>query len=345
MRRTLFRGTLFATASCIAVSCDGTHASNRVAVSTFSVESIAGFGAPPTQVQVAQPARGGAVLAAPTAVAEGPDRAVYVLDMDYKKVAVFNRDGSLRLTFGGYGTGAGEFLLPTALDQVDSSLLVYDFQQARISVFDLRGQYERTIEVRARARSAVRLGPTIWLSQIASTDYMIFAVDVASGERRAVDVPVTAEDLRFSPQGVAASLGRAPDGDLLIANPRASVWYVLHDGHVIEHGQNAVARDRAVVQGRRAISPSQALGIGALADHRVGVLYATVAFADAGITRHAAFDVFEASGRYLGTAKMSLPTKNAFAVSRDGQSFYVAFSLPYPHITQYRLIEHPLGDR
>ena len=64
-----------------------------------------GSGRRQRKFQVAQPARGGAVLAAPTAVAEGPDRAVYVLDMDYKKVAVFNRDGSLRLTFGGYGTG------------------------------------------------------------------------------------------------------------------------------------------------------------------------------------------------------------------------------------------------
>jgi hypothetical protein len=36
------------------------------------------------------------VLADPVRVAEGADGALYVLDRDFRKIVVFNRDGSLR---------------------------------------------------------------------------------------------------------------------------------------------------------------------------------------------------------------------------------------------------------
>ena len=172
---------------------------------------------------------------------------------------------------------------------------------------------------------------------------MILANDLNSGTAVASEIPVTSADLLFSPIGVAASLGRTPDGDLLIANQRPAIWYLMHHGRITEHGALAVQVGKALVVGRRVVSPSQALGIGSFAENRVGVLYATVTHADTSDTdRDAAIDLFESSGRYLGTANLPLPSKNGFAVARDGRSFYVAFIHPYPHITEFRLNQQPI---
>ena len=330
----------------LTVSCKQTRQPARVATLTFSIESIAGFGFPPSPRTSPRLERGGGTLAAPTGVVEGPDSAVYVLDLDYKKVAVFNRNGSLRLTFGEYGTEPGRFILPTALDLTDSTLLIYDFEQARVSLFDLRGRFLRAVSVNARARNIVALGQNVWMSKIASRDKLILESALSSGERLAAEIPVTPADLLFSPTGLAASLGRTPEGDLLIANLRPSIWYVMHNGQFIEHGQAAVLGKRAVVIGRRAIVPAQALGIGSFAGGRVGVLYETANLDTTGtLSQTAALDVFESSGTYLGTVQVPLPTKNAFATARDGQSFFVAYSHPYPHITMYRLSERSIGAK
>lgn len=81
---------------------------------------------------------------------------IYVADFKGDIIKVYNPDGSFNFSFGGTGTGNGQFNFPTsiAIDEVSGEILVSDhqfqgswkgsYQGARIQIFDMSGVYIRS---------------------------------------------------------------------------------------------------------------------------------------------------------------------------------------------------------
>ena len=82
----------------------------------------------------------------PSDIAISPDGLIYVVDSKSNCVNVYNPDGSLAFSFGGYGTGPGEFFSPTGI-YISSDSIVYvgdlgiPNTAGRIQKFDLTGNY------------------------------------------------------------------------------------------------------------------------------------------------------------------------------------------------------------
>jgi sugar lactone lactonase YvrE len=76
----------------------------------------------------------------PKAVSVDSEGHIYVVDALFGMVQVFDREGQLLYSFGGQGTGLGEFQLPTglAIDQNDRVYVVDSYNQ-RVQVFRYYG--------------------------------------------------------------------------------------------------------------------------------------------------------------------------------------------------------------
>ena len=74
-------------------------------------------------------------------------QAVYVVDSDAHRVAVYDLDGSYVSAFGSWGWGPGQFDFPSdvALNEGAGEVYVADFGNQRIGVFDLAGTWLRDI--------------------------------------------------------------------------------------------------------------------------------------------------------------------------------------------------------
>jgi len=84
---------------------------------------------------------------------------IYMLDMRQKVIFHFDSSGVFKNVFGGEGRGPGEFESVYELIPVnDSSLLVYDYMQARFTIFDSSGEVQRIVNMdfHGRAVSHIR---------------------------------------------------------------------------------------------------------------------------------------------------------------------------------------------
>jgi hypothetical protein len=66
-----------------------------------------------------------------------PDGRVAVVDRQARSVALFGPDGALLQTLGREGEGPGEFLDPIGIDHAGDTLAVWDWDQVRVTEFDL----------------------------------------------------------------------------------------------------------------------------------------------------------------------------------------------------------------
>ncbi len=66
-----------------------------------------------------------------------PNGDIAVSDRLGRVVTIFDTDGQFLRTLGREGEGPGEFLDPIAVAATDSPLLVWDWDQLRVTVFDL----------------------------------------------------------------------------------------------------------------------------------------------------------------------------------------------------------------
>ncbi|MGH2615152.1 MAG: sigma-70 family RNA polymerase sigma factor [Thermomicrobiales bacterium] len=72
----------------------------------------------------------------------GPDGSVYVLEMIGNRVQKFSADGEVVDTWGGFGTGDGQFTKPTTLTiDAESRIHVVDQDAGRVQVFDADGTF------------------------------------------------------------------------------------------------------------------------------------------------------------------------------------------------------------
>lgn len=119
---------------------------------------------------------GGGSLAHILDIAELPDGHVLVLDPQYKKIAIYNSDGTFdRLILGGSGEGPGEFGFPVSLaySEETESLFVYDYQLLRITEFDLSGEVLRVISSPFRGKDIYVDGERILLTRRPAREHLL----------------------------------------------------------------------------------------------------------------------------------------------------------------------------
>lgn len=83
----------------------------------------------------------------PNDIAIAANGLIYVVASDEDLVKIYYPDGTFRSSFGGSGYDYGRFNFPTgvALDDNNAEVIVSDFLNKRVLVFDYEGDYQRTI--------------------------------------------------------------------------------------------------------------------------------------------------------------------------------------------------------
>jgi DNA-binding beta-propeller fold protein YncE len=83
----------------------------------------------------------------PNDIAIASNGLIYVVASDENLVKIYNPDGSFRSSFGGSGKDYGQFNFPTgiAIDENNMEVIVSDFLNKRIQIFDYEGNWLRTI--------------------------------------------------------------------------------------------------------------------------------------------------------------------------------------------------------
>ncbi len=337
-------------AMCAVVGCGAEPSADpdREASITFSLEEIGTYGTdvlPVGDTTDGSGTFGRGALVQILAVREDAQGNVYVLDSDYKKIAVYRESGTFaRLVLGGYGEGPGEFRLPTSFDVASNGeVFVYDYALQRISVFDSTGQFQRMHVLDRRLKDVLTTDSSIVGTVFAARDSVLVAYSRSTGARLGEYLSVASEDREYSPDGVVARLGRAADGDILVARHRPAKWYRYGASPRRAHGLDAIPNRPPWVEGDREREAGHTLGIGSLAPDLVVVLYLrkidVPGYGPAGVF----LDVFRDNGKYLGTARLPLENANAFATSTDRESFLVSVDVPpFARVIRYRLVQSTL---
>lgn len=71
---------------------------------------------------------------------------IYVVDLKYHKINVFDYEGKLLRTWGGYGDQMGQFDRPWGIVNLKNYIYVADTHNNRIQVFDYLGKFIHKIE-------------------------------------------------------------------------------------------------------------------------------------------------------------------------------------------------------
>lgn len=79
-------------------------------------------------------------------VAVGSDGSIWIVDLYLKTIRVFNKDGSYRTAVGREGQGPGEFKQLMAIGPYLDGIATWDPGQARVSVFSLDGEFQRSYQ-------------------------------------------------------------------------------------------------------------------------------------------------------------------------------------------------------
>lgn len=309
------------------------------AVQSYAVEVVRTYGdsVPPDPRDSV--VHGGGALSRILAVREDAGGAVYALDSDYKKVAVYSADGRFTRVIGaGYGEGPGEFRLPTAFDVTPTGgVAVYDYSLQRVTFFDAAGQYDRLVNVARSWKDMLVLDSTLLASRFATRAVLVEAASATTGEAIGPELTPPSGELDFSPDGLVARLGRSASGSPLVADHRPSTWYTRSAEGWTRIGGHAIANTPPREVRGTLREGGHAIGIGGLSDGTVLVAYRrnfdSPTYGDSGIF----VDVYAADRSYLGSARLPATRVNAFTTSRDSAEFLIGVDEPYPHVVRLRL--------
>ncbi len=105
---------------------------DRISKFTPEYEFVTSFGGPDS---------GEAALLRPAGLVFDPQGRLWVADACHHRLCVFDRQGKLLFTVGGFGEGQGDLNYPYDIDLlVDETLLVCEYGNNRLQWFDLSGQ-------------------------------------------------------------------------------------------------------------------------------------------------------------------------------------------------------------
>ena len=153
-------------------------------------------------------------LGKPRAVVEVGDGHIHVLDSDWKQVFVFDSAGALRRRIGGgYGTGAGQMLLPVDMAVHDDGLYVLDYELNRVTVFDRDGRFDRVIRLGDQGRYVAATATGLWVRLMHPREGIVELYDWA-GNMPVARVGLHATDSAYLEAGVGGNIGALQDGGI-----------------------------------------------------------------------------------------------------------------------------------
>lgn len=307
---------------------------------SLRLEMLGEYGAeePPPNV-----VNGGPAFARIASVRVFPDGRVAVLDVSYRKVALFAKDGRFLRTIGkGIGKGPGEFQLPNALDVHNDRIAVFDYEGNRVTVFDTTGNVLLTRHT-PRAHNIVLAGDTIYGSAKGNRQFLLWrqsGTDVAAVTRLA---PVSAQVLRdHDPVGVGASLERAGNGVLLLTNGRPGFWHEVRAGRISPvKGVDLLDKAKFRRYQDMLVAPGTDWGIIPLSDRYLGIAFAPMIFASDGRpsmgTRELA--VFDRnSGALVGNVLLPGGAKEVAVIGGGAAPFELLIARQEPFLRVVRMV-------
>lgn len=292
---------------------------------------------------------GAGVLADVAGIVTSPD-AVFVLDRDWKKIAVFGRDGHFqRVIFGGAGEGPGEFKLPVHLSRDDAGLLsVLDYELKRLSVFDEAGALVETIAVRGGGTLRhIIIGDTILVTGHGEGSDPIVRGFNRNGTPLAPAPTQTPEDQPF---GATVAISRGRTTRALVSTRRPGVWMQLDGGEWSRTGQplfpDMPPKSTTIRDGMHAEIPAQAEGV-SIAELDDGVVLQGYMRFDRPFTWEDPpgrdeiqyfLAVFDPGGRHLDTVSLP-PGVNSYCMHVDPTTNHVFLCAnePFPQVVEYEL--------
>lgn len=151
----------------------------------------------------------------------GPDGSVYVVDVQFKQVSVYDSTGTFKRRIGRTGSGPGEFLAPAQIVVFDSLFAVYDEQLGRVSVFDTAGNFRRAFPSSRPFSQYLDRAPGGGLLLTAVGDSSrVFHLDLAGGLVAEHIRPPPADTLIEGPYGIEPGRACAQSSEqLLYVNP------------------------------------------------------------------------------------------------------------------------------
>lgn len=285
----------------------------------------------------------GGVLSFPISVDEGPDGRVYVLDADYQKIVVFNRDGSFRrVIVGGFGRAPGEFVRPRdiALSN-DSRIHVVDQDLRRLTSFDTAGKVIQTrslagIEPISMVTEGNRIFVVRWFIE---QQPAVFVYDV---DGTLVDsmVRATLEDGKRSRYGELGVVGRSSAGNVVYGYPTPGEW-IAPSSERNRSGRQLIRAEPGLLNGARFVTAGTA-GIGRVNGGRHLIYFRVFdeKAANTGVKRTSHFlSVVDSVGREIGRVDLREERNGAFRLGRNGNDVLIAVFKPYAQIVRYRLSE------
>lgn len=300
----------------------------------------------PRALSPAERKASGAVFSRPGTVREDAHGRVYVLDPEYKKVVVFDRDGGLKaVVLGGYGHGPGEFIRPTGLALgSDGSVFVYDRDNSSVTRFDSLGTYRN--RVRLALSNPVNFeytGDLFWLTRmrIRGPGPTVFAFR-PDGKLADSTGVLSKQEANLAQFGELGALGRSRTGALLFATPTPSVWLDLSDKRRRGVNWRPEARGEMVtlgqMQGRSTTVRTRS--IVDLGENRIALLVGEREPARKGKTEPVRWfiDVFHSNGSYLGSVAVPQSEQiiGMYPGIATGEAF-VSVTDPYPMVLRVRL--------
>jgi hypothetical protein len=295
------------------------------------------------------------VLADPVRVAEGADGALYVLDRDFRKIVVFNRDGSLRrVILGGHGEGPGEFVQPIGLAVTESGMIaVTDMRMRRLTVFDTNGEV-------AWSRAVLTAPPSGRLVAVGSRFYWMLdmyefherpPVVVADSLGMVVDSfkPPGRMDFALA-NGSPGAVGRGSDDDVLFAHPSPGVWTNLRTNATRGSAIMPDMQPKTLIRSTGVAVPYTPLmthGIAALPDRSILLFYYSYdddIHEKGHFTGHPNLASFDPGGTRTGIIALPGRRSSVFSVSRDSMHVFLSSDDPYPVVVRYRVAVASAGN-
>ncbi len=100
------------------------------------------------------------IISGITFLSQGPDEHIYFFDRQQNELSSINQKGELRWSVGQTGRGPGDFENVSGMKVIDDKILVSNVQGTRIDLFDLDGNFDRSIQLQDDIIFAKIIGKT-----------------------------------------------------------------------------------------------------------------------------------------------------------------------------------------